>query len=63
MNKISRNTVVALTGIVVATAIASSYANAQRSPAVYDVSGRYLGQDPDANVRLQLKIDAEHQGW
>ena len=29
---------------------------------VYD-GGRYLGRDPDPNVRLQLRLDAEHRDF
>ena len=30
--------------------------------AVYD-NGRYLGADPDPNVRLQLRLDAQHRDF
>jgi hypothetical protein len=26
-------------------------------------AGRYLGSDPDPNVRLQLRLDAEHRDF
>jgi len=29
---------------------------------VYE-GGRYLGADPDPNVRLQLRLDAEHRDF
>ena len=29
---------------------------------VYE-NGRYLGADPDPNVRLQLRLDAEHRDF
>jgi hypothetical protein len=32
------------------------------SNAVYE-GGQYLGTDPDPNVRLQLRLDAEHRDF
>jgi hypothetical protein len=32
------------------------------APAVYS-GGRFVGQDPDPNVRLQLRRDADNEGY
>ena len=32
------------------------------APAVYE-SGRFVGQDPDPNVRLQLRRDSDNEGY
>jgi hypothetical protein len=32
------------------------------APAVYE-GGRYVGQDPDPNVRLQLRRDSDNEGF
>lgn len=32
------------------------------APAVYE-GGRFIGQDPDPNVRLQLRRDPENEGY
>jgi hypothetical protein len=32
------------------------------APAVYD-GGRFVGQDPDPNVRLQLRRNSEYEGY
>jgi len=33
------------------------------APAVYSNGGRFIGQDPDPNVRLQLLRDADNEGY
>jgi hypothetical protein len=32
------------------------------TPAVYE-GGRFVGQDPDPNIRLQLRRDADNEGY
>jgi len=32
------------------------------APAVYS-GGRFVGQDPDPNIRLQLRRDADNEGY
>ncbi|HVV78805.1 MAG TPA: hypothetical protein VHD59_04210 [Pseudolabrys sp.] len=32
------------------------------APAVYD-GGRFVGQDPDPNIRLQLRRDSDNEGY
>ena len=56
----NRKVAAALIFTLVSATLASNYANAASSSAVFGVDGTYIGQDPDPGVRLQLKIDAEH---
>jgi hypothetical protein len=51
-------------GIIVGTASGALAATAQHSTApsrdVYDARGTYVGSDPDANVRFELRRDPVH---
>jgi hypothetical protein len=53
-------TILALTATVIASpAFAAKAANNHRSSDTVTVDGHVVGQDPDANVRLQLLRDAQ----
>ncbi len=62
-NALKRTTLVAILSAIIAVTIAPSYAGAATSSGVVSDNGRYIGQDPDANVRFMLKRDAGSENY